>query len=332
MRGVSPVSRIFYAFLGGVILAAFAASGGSALAQGQRTPTYDGRIDRPFALPGIGGIEITASNLRVIEAPNIRASRGMHFVGFSLRVRNRSSVRVTRSGRLMEGMRAAPGDPGASATRPQMLGDMAAPGTRNDDETLTIPPGQEHTFQIVGAVADTARHLVFNGTFVTDTNGPNQKPRAYKIDLGTAPAVSAASGDQVVTLRTRGRLDGILVRVLRASDATGNFPANSAPAGKRIVRVDAEWGNPLTASFHIEPLTMLTLENADGTRSFPRFLAPILPDAMTDTDLAPRKQVEGAFYFVVPATDTANLRARFNPEVGHGNVVVTLGALGSAAP
>lgn len=311
------------------------------LAATQSAPVrYDGGFGHAFTLPGSEGVTLTAENLRVVPATGQHApARGTHFVGFTLRVKNDSRVPVVRAGRLMEGLRAT------GTTAAPGIGTLLAPesGTA-DDETREIAPGAEYTFSLSGEVPNNAKRLVFRGTFVTDPHHASHA-RSYTIDLGDAPAYTPPA-DTIIARGTVGYVSGIRVKVLRAitvaapagqSADGGDFArilaqtanaSNGANAQNRVtVGVEVEVGNPLTTTFYVQPLTLVTLENASGTRTYNRVLALGSSNALEATDLPPRKQTTGFVFFSVPRAELSGLRARFNPTIGQGTVVVALGII-----
>jgi hypothetical protein len=231
-------------------------------------------------------------------------------------------------------------------------------GTQEPGEKM-LDPGASFTWTVVKTVRNDLRRAVWKGMLITNAQQPTQRQNDYKIDLGTLPAYTPPA-DITVPLGTRGTLLGYYVKIVSATaerpatnplleafrgntkpsegeealaglfSGTGGTKPGVANGGtsnepKVAVRLKVEIGNPLTEKLEVNSLNAVVLEDNSGGAYQVDLLASA--QSLLGGEVPPNKQTTGELVFIVPQSKLGQLKARFNPATGSGNVVVPLTGL-----
>jgi hypothetical protein len=184
-----------------------------------------------------------------------------------------------------------------------------------------LAPGEAFTWTVVALVPNTEDRAAWLGFIIMQPQGRAPQKVGYEIELGMLPPYTAPA-EVAVAVGEQGTLFGYQVKVTGAT--TGRPKANPLrPTNPDTVAVivSVEHTNPLTEAI-AHGAHSVVLEDRAGTVYSADLFAGRLP-----SQTRPGKTSKAALTFLVPAAKLGELKARFNPAIGYGNVVVPLTGL-----
>ncbi|MBB6048603.1 hypothetical protein [Armatimonas rosea] len=184
-----------------------------------------------------------------------------------------------------------------------------------------LAPGEAFTWTVVALVPNTEDRAAWLGFILLQPQGRAPQKLNYEIDLGTLPPYTAPA-EVSVAVGELGTLFGYQVKVTGAATGTPKAnPLRSTSPDTVAVIVSVEHTNPLPEAI-AHGAHSVVLEDRAGTVYSADLFAGRLP-----SQTRPGKTTKAALTFLVPAAKLGELKARFNPAIGYGNVVVPLTGL-----